>query len=164
MTIYLECYTILYTVPCLPPCSYSYFKGGYCYYNLIIFLMMQTYLFVIMILLFRVIIIPLCITVSWVAYCVHDLRVGILVIYPLLRTYLSANIPLCFILILWHCIPLQPRVFMTLLLWVGILVISTYFIVCTHSLASLCLLLFNIFLHIVIVRLWYYVITLSYLP
>ena len=81
MTIYLECYTILYTVPCLPPCSYSYFKGGYCYYNLIIFLMMQTYLFVIMILLFRVIIIPLCITVSWVAYCVHDLRVGILVIY-----------------------------------------------------------------------------------
>ena len=86
----------------------------------------------------------------------HNLCVGILVISLLLHTYLLANIALCFILILWHCIPLQPRVFMTLLLWVGILVISTYFIVCIHSLESSYLLLFNIYLRIVIVRLWYY--------
>ena len=54
--------------------------------------MMQTYFLVIMIILFRVIKLPLCITVTCVVYRVHALRVGILVIYSLLHTYLLSNL------------------------------------------------------------------------
>ena len=93
---------------------------------------MQTYFLVIMILLFRVIIMPLCITITCVPFWVHDLRVGILVIYILLHTYLLANILLLYI-ILWECIPLYLIVFMSILLRVGILVIPIYFIACITS-------------------------------
>ena len=108
--------------------------GIICYYNLIIILMslMRTYFLVIMILLFRVINIPLGITITCVDFWVHDLKVGILVIYILLHTYLLAII-LLFYIILWECIPLYRIVFTSLCLRVGILVIPIYIMACISS-------------------------------